>query len=843
MIHTARPAPNASRPTFRLSVVASAILLSMPVSAAPVSWDGGGGSSFWDVATNWSTDLRPTAADDVTIGAVPLVSIRSASGFGGAVARSVDSSAADFRLTAVTLTLSAPSSFQTLSQTAGILTSTSSLAIEGGSWTGGAQNGAGTTTFAAGHSFEFGGATLYADGGRVFRNEGTLSVASGSGNWSMDLNFTPGGSQPGAARIENAGTFAVSPVLNRSVTVGASNGGVGDTGADATFTNTGSFNKTGAGTATFNVQYLNSGTTTVTLQPGLEAYGSLSVARGSRWESGSSLTGNGRVILSGTAADPNVFKNGSAVTVASLNAFTGATTIEAGASFTPDLLTIHQGTLTVMEGALFDPAHLEMTSSGVLDLRSNNLTLPTGTLIGSGLIRGTGTVTFEEAVLRGARFKGAGTALFANGSSNQWGGGQAGSLALDGGRILRNEGLVTLDVSAAGGNWTADLNSSLDGSEIGAGRIENAGTMVWTTYLNRSITFSASNQGTGDTGSSARIDNTGTISQTGPGAVVINTLLNNSGTIDIAANSTLNFYGGTLDNKAGGKVTGGGLVYLQYLNPAVPHTLRSGSTFSVGAVQIWGDVRIEDNAVFNPGYAFVRQVNGSTLTKLGTQSLIWRDGILDVQSKVVVQQDVPFILRGGRLTGSGTVEMVGAASATAPTVVAEGGVVAPGGSLGSEAGSDFYNGTLTITGDYEQQRPAMLEIDLKYLGGATTNPSVGADKLAVSGEAHLGGVLVVELGTGLNPQYMMGRQYTVLTSQRLFGTFDVLASLGDWGNYGYAVEYLDGTDADAFADQVRITINGVPLPPPPPPVPVPEPTTWALMLAGAGLLAARSRRR
>lgn len=821
-----------------MSVAASAVLLSLPALGADVSWTGAAGSSFWDVVTNWSSSARPTASDDVTIGEVPAVQIRSASGFTGAVARSIQSEAADFLLSATSLQLSAPSSFTALRQTGGVLSSTSSISVAGSSWTGGVQTGAGTTTFAAGGAHTFGGAALFADGGRVLRNEGTLSIVSGSGNWTMDLNSTPGSTASGAARIENAGTLNVAPILNRTVTVSATNGGTGDSGADAVISNSGTLNKTGAGTFVTNVHVSNSGTINVTAEPGLETFGALQLSRGATFEAASSLTGTGRVYLSGNGASPTTAKAGSSITVAYFNAFSQSTlNIEAGADFAPVLFEISQHTVNVLPGAHFAPGSLVMSSAGTLDLKTNDVALPDGSLLAGGMIRGTGTVTANDAIVRNTTHKDGGITVFTG--HTQVGAGQGAAMALDGGRVMRNMGVMTFDLSSAGGNFTADLNSALFGAQAGSGRIENQGTLEWVTYLNRKLAFNAANLGAADSGASARIDNTGIIRLTGPGTVDIGVTLNNSGTIDVD-NGTLNFYGGTLDQKAGGKLLGDGTMYLQYLNPA-PHMLRTGSTTSVGQLLVWGDVRLQDDAVFNPAYVFVRQVQGSRIVKEGSKSMIWSDGTLDVESKITVQQDLPLVLRGGRLGGAGTVEMVNAANASTPTVVAEGGVVAPGGSLGSAAGTDFYYGTFSITGDYEQQRPAMLEIDLKFLGGATTNPLVGADKLAVSGEATLGGVLVVELGDGLNPQHMLGRQYTVLTSQRLFGTFDVLASTGNWGNFGYSVDYVDGNDVDLFADQVRITINGTPVPPPPPPVP--EPGTWALMLAGAGLLVARARRR
>ncbi len=836
-----RPVPAAARRAFRLSAIATAVLFAHCAAAADVSWTGAGGSSFWDVATNWDTGARPDAGQSVAIGAVPLVTFRTASGFTGATVDSIDSDAANFAMTGGTLTLSGPSSFAALTQSGGILSSTASISVGGGVWSNGSQRGAGITTFATGSTFTLGtsgAATLYADGGRILRNEGTVNASYGNGNFTLDLNSAPGATAlTGAATIENAGTFNFSPIINRTATISASNGGTSDNGLDAQFSNSGTFNKGGAGTVTFYVLFANSGTVDVTLDAVNPTFGSLAFMRNSIWSAGSSLEGTGNALFGGGVASTNVFQAGSSVTAGRVTAFQGTVTIESGAVFTPSLLEIAQGNVVVMPGSTFAPVQLEMNNSGSLDLRSNDITLPNGSLISSGLIKGSGTVTFEEAVLRGARFKGAGTALFAAGHTTQFGAGQGGSLDADGGRILRNEGTVVLDSGLT--NWVADFNSTRDGTEAGSARLENAGLLDMKTYLNRTITFGASNNGGADNGSAARIDNTGTLRQTGQGGVVMNLKVNNSGNIEVGAGTTLNFYVGTLDQKAGGKMTGEGTVYLQYL-AGTPHYFRTGSTTDVGHMQIWGPVVIEDGAQFAGDYVFLRAVNGSSVTKVGSQSLVWSDGVLDVESKLTVQQDVPFILRGGRLNGAGTIEMINAAAATRPTLIAENGVVAPGGSLGSLAGSDWSSGTLTITGDYEQKTPAMLEIDLRYLGLALTNPLVGVDKLAVSGDATLGGVLVIEMDAAFNPQYLVGKTYTVLTSSRLFGTFNTLAAIGEWEGFGYEVSYVDSNDADNFADQVRITINGTPVPPPPPPVP--EPGTWGLMLGGLGLLGWARRR-
>ncbi len=47
------------------------------LSAAAISWDGGGGDGNWFTATNWSGDVLPGAADDVTISSAGIVTFGS----------------------------------------------------------------------------------------------------------------------------------------------------------------------------------------------------------------------------------------------------------------------------------------------------------------------------------------------------------------------------------------------------------------------------------------------------------------------------------------------------------------------------------------------------------------------------------------------------------------------------------------------------------------------------------------------------------------------------------------------------------------------------------------------
>src|SRR6188474_190874 len=67
------------RPKMGVVAAAVAALASSPTQSADVSWTGG--TSFWDLATNWSSNpLLPGAADDVSINVAGVQTITHRSG-------------------------------------------------------------------------------------------------------------------------------------------------------------------------------------------------------------------------------------------------------------------------------------------------------------------------------------------------------------------------------------------------------------------------------------------------------------------------------------------------------------------------------------------------------------------------------------------------------------------------------------------------------------------------------------------------------------------------------------------------------------------------------------------
>ena len=119
----------------------------------------------------------------------------------------------------------------------------------------GGQSGAATTTAQGATTIN---SELRLDGGRIFRNEGTVTQIG-----SVDMNSRRSGlAEAGNGSVTNAlgGTWNSTGTNNFLF---ASNQGGTDNGAGATFTNAGTFNKQGAFTTTVRTNFVNTGTVDV----------------------------------------------------------------------------------------------------------------------------------------------------------------------------------------------------------------------------------------------------------------------------------------------------------------------------------------------------------------------------------------------------------------------------------------------------------------------------------------------------------------------------------------------------------------------------------------------------
>jgi hypothetical protein len=158
----------------------------------------------------------------------------------------------------------------------------------------------------------------------------------------------------------------------------------------------------------------------------------------------------------------------------------------------------------------------------------------------------------------------------------------------------------------------------------------------------------ASNRGGGDTGSTAAVNNLGTLKKTGSATTSqINVAVNNSGTVDVAS-GTLRFSNGGTD--VGATYQGAGTVEFgggtRTLDSASKIT-AANVTFSGGQTTVNGSYNVATRTNVSGGTATV----AGTLSSLGT-SLQISGGTLDIASAAATVATLA--QSGGELTGSGT---------------------------------------------------------------------------------------------------------------------------------------------------------------------------------------------
>jgi hypothetical protein len=248
----------------RRSQVAAAIVAafgSAGAQAASVAWDGGGGNSFWDVATNWSTDLLPGATDDALLGAFDTT-LRS-----GAFTLQSFTGTGTLSVTGGSLSVSAASTTGGLNLSGGTIGGTGSVSITGVlAWTGGTMTGAGTT-FANTVSIT-GSASKTLTGGRILNAGNTTWSGNTGANNTINIAAT--------SIFNSSGSFTDSNAFDSTISGG-------------TFNNSGSFNKQSNTTTTIATVFNNTGTVNVNagnllMQAGGTSTGTFNIADGAKIE-------------------------------------------------------------------------------------------------------------------------------------------------------------------------------------------------------------------------------------------------------------------------------------------------------------------------------------------------------------------------------------------------------------------------------------------------------------------------------------------------------------------------------------------------------------------------------
>jgi len=244
--------------------LAIAVASASHADAAVVNWVGG--TSFWDVATNWgSNPLLPGAADDVFINVAGAQTVTYRSGTntinslsivgddmlavtgGSLTVASSFSAGAATSLSGGTLTLNGASTMASFAQSGGTLAGAGTVAVAGASsWLAGTQTGTGTTRYDGALSLSGAGNKLIS-GGRTVELNGTTSWGGNTAANNNALQFA-------GATLVNAGTF------NDQNAFASFIDHVSGTNA---FNNTGTYNKQANTVTSVEAFFNNTGTTNV----------------------------------------------------------------------------------------------------------------------------------------------------------------------------------------------------------------------------------------------------------------------------------------------------------------------------------------------------------------------------------------------------------------------------------------------------------------------------------------------------------------------------------------------------------------------------------------------------
>jgi len=525
----------------------------------------------------------------------------------------------------------------------------------------------------------------------------------------------------------------------------------------------------------------------------------------------------------------------------------GVQDAEAGASI------VYQGGSQFNGGSSFTGAGSNVatgsnTYAGALS--SSNLVLASGTHTGTGAVIG-GTVDFTGGTLSGTWTVAAGQTLRGTGAAGKGLDGSASvltnqgtvawnsatGLTLTNGATLANRGLLVANTSTSivyGGGALSNIDNTATGTvRAAAGQTLTIGTStgfvnnggVLDAQAGASVVFAGGAQfrtGTSFTGAGSVV----AIGSNGyAGTLTSSNLVLAGGThtgTAVVLQGTTGFTGGTLSGTwavAGGQtlraLTGGGkgldgsatvlnnqgtlawntAEQLVLTNAA---TLNNAGTLNFsadGAVVYGGGAQ---GSFTNSG--LIVKSGGSGTATIGSNINFSNTGTIDVQSGTVA---LPAnFTNAGTLKGSGTYLLSG--------TLTNSGTVAPGASPG----------TLSLSGQYAQTAAGTYAVELQSLGVH--------DLFDISGTAALGGTL--SIACWANCSLAVGDVVTILDSVGdLSGSFANVV-LSGFATGAFNVIY------DSVADRVQLQVTEAVT------SAVPEPGSYALLLAGMGVLGWLARR-
>jgi hypothetical protein len=292
------------------------------------------------------------------------------------------------------------------------------------------------------------------------------------------------------------------------------------------------------------------------------------------------------------------------------------------------------------------------------------------------------------------------------------------------------------------------------------------------------------------------------------------------GSDTITVSGLLTWNGGTAGGTGAFNASGGINMVAAGGHNLDTRTLKNAGTATLGA----SSLTLSNGAVFNnlASGTFDAQGNGSintsgsppgSFTNVGTFQRSTSSGTFVVYSAFTntgaVNCDTGTLQFNGTFTQTaGGTHLVAGNLATNTTLNVQGGVLDGNGIITgnvSVSGSGQFSpgnspGEISITGNYTQAAPAVLNIDIN----GKTSPGVDYDDILISAAANLGGTLAVNLG--YTPA--LGDSFTILTHASRTGTFGTLNFPSPGPGLGWDVSYTNSatklTIAQLLATLMRV---------------------------------------
>ena len=775
-------------------MLGAALVLLTPLSLFAQTWDGGGTTDNWTDANNWLANIVPANNGTATPNFAGVLRLNPVVNVGVDLnGITFDNNSGQFNIitfngSPITLrgggvTNNNPGISQAISPTVQLGASQTWGGAGGLSIAGAVALGShtltidsvatvslGNTTSGSGKIVKNGIGALVLVGnnaaftGGVTHNAGTLAIGAnaGLGTGALTINGGTIEGTGGARTLANAvvinDDFAVpsgtaitftgavnvngSHTLTNSITNLAISGSLGESapGSKLTLAGGGNLALTGTGLTLGTSLQLNSGTLTAT---------------GLVNTSGRTLTQNGGTFTGSLINRGTFVYNGGTHSGNISNEAGGDATINGNLTITAALNNV--GTLRVANGRTLTFGTQHLNNTGTLELQGGTLASSGATTFASsGIVSGFGTISTNNngfansgqlnvsggnlTLASNQSFTNSGTMTVPTGRQLIWnsaasfnnqglvqlsGGGFAGTgtITSSGGGEIRGSGTVQAALTNAGGLVRATAGSpliivNLAGNNTAGGelRVDDGATMNVQSAFSSSGTIVL--EGANSALNLNSVTNTGTVRGLGrvTGAVL------NSGVVR-SEGGTLSFANAGNTNAAAGRLEAGAGAQLFY---------TQGLSSNAGTIALTGGALDNNNAVLaNPGriegYGTLRS---GGLTNTGVISV---GGVLDVLGSVN-NSNVVSTASGSAIRFFGPVS--GAGSYTGTGTVTFLNTFGPGASPA----------TVSFGGDVALDAASSLEIEL---GGTT--PGSQYDRLAVTGDATLGGALDVSLINGFLP--------------------------------------------------------------------------------------------